>query len=82
MSIESDRAEVTAIHHGGLGDPDNRWNGFDFSSEKNDRSVSLPDSLITRIPAAVRGEGRTPGIDIISRAGTITYEPTAGAAGQ
>ena len=82
MSIESDRAEVTAIHHGGLGDPDNRWNGFYFSGEENDRSVSLPDSLITRIPAAVRGEGRTPGIDIISRAGRITYEPTAGAAGQ
>ena len=33
MSIESDRAEVTAIHHGGLGDPDNRWNGFYFSVE-------------------------------------------------
>ena len=70
------------IHHGGLGDPDNRWNGFYFAGEENDRSVSLPDSLITRIPAAVRGEGRTPGIDIISRAGTITYEPTAGAVGQ
>ena len=82
MSIEPGRAEVTAIHHGGLGDPDNRWNGFYFSGEENDRSVSLPDSLITRIPATVRGEGRTPGIDIISRAGTITYEPTAGAAGQ
>ena len=82
MSIESDRAEVTAIHHGGLGDPGKRWNGFYFSGEENDHSVSLPDSLITRIPAAVRGDGRTPGIDIISRAGTITYEPTAGAAGQ
>jgi hypothetical protein len=82
MSIESDRGEVTAIHHGGLGDPDNRCSGSDFSGEENDRSVSLPDSLITRIPAAARGEGRTPGIDIISRAGTITYEPTAGAAGQ
>ena len=82
MSIESDRAEVTRIHHGGVGDPDNRWNRFYFSGEENDRSVSLPDSLITRVPAAVRGEGRTPGIDIISRAGTITYEPTAGAAGQ
>jgi hypothetical protein len=82
MSIESDRAEVTAIHHGGRGDPDNRWNGFYLSGEENDRSVSLQDSLITRIPAAVRGEGRTPGIAIISRAGTITYEPTAGAAGQ
>ena len=82
MSIESDRAEVTAIHHRGLGDPDDRWNGFYFSVEENDGSVSLPDSLIKRIPAAVRGEGRTPGIDIISRAGTITDEPTAGAAGQ
>jgi hypothetical protein len=82
MSIEYDRAKVIAIHHGGLGDPDNRWNGFYFSDEENDRPVSLPDSLSTRIPAAVRGEGRTPGIDIISRAGRITYEPTAGAAGQ
>jgi len=76
--IESDWAVITAIHHGGLSDPDNRWNGFYFSGDENDRSVNLPDSLITRNPAALRGEGRTPGIDIISRAGAVTYEPTAG----
>jgi hypothetical protein len=70
------------MFHGGMGDVTSRaWHGF-FTGEGRDRFGDFSVSLFKRVPAAVRGEGRSPGIDIISRAGTITYEPIAGAAGR
>jgi hypothetical protein len=57
------------------------WRGF-FSAKAEERAGELMLSFRTRIPAAARGEKRPPGIDIISRAGTITCEPIgAGASG-
>jgi hypothetical protein len=69
-----------AMYGGSIGDGTRRsWYGF-FSGQGNRRLGNLPDSPIGRIAAAVRGERRPKGIDIISRAGTITYEPIAGGA--
>jgi hypothetical protein len=77
---ESNSGLKSRMFHGSMGDVTNRsWNGF-VTSEGNDRPDGPLDTLFPRIPTAFRGEGRTPGIDIISRAGTITYEPMAGAA--
>jgi hypothetical protein len=69
------------LQHGRLRDASDSWDGL-FIGEKENRAGNLPASLIPRLSAAVRGEGRTPGIDIISRAGTITYEPIGAAAGR
>jgi hypothetical protein len=67
--------------HSSMGDVTSRsWRGFIKDHGENrlgDLSVRFE-----RIPAAVRGERRPQGIDIISRARTITYEPIAGAAGR
>ncbi len=69
------------MFQGSMGDVISRsWCGF-FTGSRNDRHNDLSDSLLLRIPAAARGENRSPGIDIISRAGTVTYEPLAGAGG-
>ncbi len=66
------------MFHGSMGDVISRsWHGF-FTGSRNDRG-DTSHSLYLRLPAALRGEGRSPGIDIISRAGTVTYEPIAGA---
>jgi hypothetical protein len=53
------------------------WHGF-IGGHGEDRLGDL-SALFNRIPAAVRGERRPRGIDIISRAGTVTYEPIGGA---
>lgn len=69
------------MFHGSMGDVISRsWHGF-FTGSRNDRG-DTSHSLYLRLPAALRGEGRSPGIDIISRAGTVTYEPIAGAGRQ
>lgn len=65
------------MFHGSMGDVASRsWHGF-FTGSRNDRGGDLSDSLMLRLPAAARGDSRSPGIDIISRAGTVTYEPIA-----
>jgi hypothetical protein len=62
------------MFHGNMGDVTSRsWHGF-FTGNRDDRLGELEFSLYTRIPAAVRGDRRPQGIDIISRAGTISYE--------
>jgi hypothetical protein len=67
------------MFHGSMGDVISRsWHGF-FTGNQNNRGDNPSDSLMMRLPAALRGEGRSPGIDIISRAGTVTYESIAGA---
>ncbi len=64
-----------------MGDVTRRsWHGF-ITGRGEDRLGGLP-TLFERIPAAVRGDRRPQGIDIISRAGTVTYEPIAVAAGR
>ena len=70
----------SSMFHGSRGDLASRaWHGFITGAERN-RGSDIPVSLFERVPAAVRGDHRSAGIDIISRAGTITYEPIAGAA--
>ena len=65
------------IFQGNLGDTSVRsWTGFASISRELPRPQS-EDFRIERMPAALRGDRRAPGIDIISRAGTITYEPIA-----
>jgi hypothetical protein len=67
------------MFHGNTGDVANRsWHGF-FSGGRDDRLGESSPMLSGRLPAAVRGEQRPPGVDIISRAGVVTYEPSAGA---
>ena len=67
------------MFHGSMGDTTSRsWHGF--LSRQGENRLGDISALFERIPAAVRGDRRAPGIDIISRAGTVTYEPTAGAA--
>jgi hypothetical protein len=67
------------MYHGSMGDVASRsWHGF-VKGQGEGRLGDL-SPLFERIPAAVRGERRPRGIDIISRAGTITYEPIAEAA--
>ena len=64
------------MFHGNIGDTTNRsWNGFANGDRDHPRPQSL--DLIERMPATLRGDRRTQGVDIISRAGTITYEPIA-----
>ncbi len=65
------------MFHGNIGDTTNRsWNGFASVDSNHPRPQAL-DSLMERMPAALRGDRRTQGVDIISRAGTITYAPIA-----
>ena len=72
---------MSQMYHGSMGDVTSRsWHGF-IKGHGEDRLGGL-SPLFERIPAAVRGERRPRGIDIISRAGTITYEPIAGGAGR
>jgi hypothetical protein len=72
---------LSQMYHGSLGDVTSRsWHGFVKGHGENNLGDLSP--LFERIPAAVRGERRPRGIDIISRAGTITYEPIGGAAGR
>jgi hypothetical protein len=62
---------------GNTGDVTRRsWHGL-FSGTPDERHADFSFSLYTRIPAAVLGTRRPQGIDIISRAGIITYEPLA-----
>jgi hypothetical protein len=62
------------LFRGDFGDTTVRsWTGFANSV----REHPGPEFRIERMPVAWRGNGRPPGIDIISRAGTITYEPIA-----
>jgi len=62
---------------GSRGDVTTRsWHGF-FTGDRNERRPELSSSLYERVPAAVLGKRRSQGVDIISRAGTITYEPIA-----
>jgi hypothetical protein len=69
-----------AMYAGGLGDgPRQSWYGF-FSGRGNRRGGDLSGSPLDRIAAAMRGQRRPAGIDILSRAGTITYETIAGVA--
>jgi hypothetical protein len=70
------------MYSGSIGDVTRRsWRAF-FTGRGNHRLGDLSDSPLGRIAAAVRGERRPKGIDIISRAGTISYEPIVGAAGR
>jgi hypothetical protein len=65
------------MFHGNTGDVTSRsWHGY-FSGGADDRFSGSSPSLSGRLTAAVRGDQRPPGIDIISRAGTVTYEPSA-----
>jgi hypothetical protein len=65
------------MFNGSTGDVTRRsWHGF-FSGTQDERHADFSRSLYTRVPAAVLGTRRPQGIDIISRAGTITYEPIA-----
>jgi hypothetical protein len=62
------------MFHGNIADVTSRsWHGY--YSGGADRSSESSPMLSGRLPAAVRGDRRPPGIDIISRAGTVTYEP-------
>jgi hypothetical protein len=64
------------MFEGNIGDTANRsWNGF-ASGDRTYRS-DPSDHLLGRMPAALRGDRRSPRVDIISGAGTITYEPMA-----
>lgn len=47
------------------------WHGF-VTGRPDDPDATF--SLLTRLPAALMGKPRSPGVDILSRAGTITYE--------
>ncbi len=61
---------------GNIGDTVNRsWNGFVSGSPSGDSGDSV--RFYKRMPAALRGDRRAAGVDIISRAGTVTYEPIA-----
>jgi hypothetical protein len=65
------------MFHGNIGDVTRRsWHGF-HSGSRADRQDQGAFLLSGRMPAALRGDHRPPGIDIISRAGTVTYEPIA-----
>jgi hypothetical protein len=79
---KGDNGLQSLMFHGSMGDVTSRsWHGF-FTGNRDDRRGELSDSLYERIPATVQGKRRPQGIDIISRAGTITYEPIAdGASG-
>ncbi len=75
---QGNRGLESRMFDSGMGDVARRsWHGF-LSGQVDGRLGDLT-GLFTRIPAAVRGERRPQGIDIISRAGTVTYEPIAGA---
>ena len=80
---KGDKGLQSLMFHGSMGDVTSRsWHGF-FSGDRNERDPQSRILLYERIPAAVRGERRPQGVDIISRAGTITYEPVAeGGAGR
>jgi hypothetical protein len=66
------------MFHGNIGDSTARsWNGF-VSVDRVERRAENSIDLFQRMPAALRGDRRAPGVDIISRAGTVTYEPIAG----
>jgi hypothetical protein len=65
------------MFHGNIGDVTSRsWHGY-FSGRRDDRFSDSSPFRDGRLPAALRGDQRPPGIDIISRAGTVTYEPIA-----
>ena len=49
------------------------WYGFISGDRKNPLP---PQSDYLRLAAAFQGDRREPGIDILSRAGTVTFEPT------
>ncbi len=73
---QGDKGFQSKMFHGNIGDTANRsWNGF-VSGGRGDRPDS-PVQFFERMPAAWRGDRRAPGVDIISRAGTVTYEPGA-----
>ena len=68
------------MFHGSMGDMTSRsWHGF-FTGEGDDRlgDLSVPCSSASPPPCGAIAAAQ--GIDIISRAGTVTYEPIAGAA--
>jgi len=74
---KGDAGFESRMFHGNLGDTTDRsWNGF-ASGDRNHPGLQPLDRLMERMPAAARGDRRAPGVDIISRAGTITYEPIA-----
>jgi hypothetical protein len=65
------------MFHGNIGDTTARsWNGF-VSGNGDAHRREASEYLFERMPAALRGDHRSQGVDIISRAGTITYEPIA-----
>ena len=67
---------VSRMFHGSMGDVTSRsWHGF---IRGRARIASATSPLFGCIPAERASDA--PGIDIISRAGTVTYEPIAGAA--
>jgi hypothetical protein len=74
---KGDAGFESRMFHGSMGDTSNRsWDGF-ASVGSNKPGPKLSIDLMQRMPAALRGDRRAQGIDIISRAGTITYEPGA-----
>jgi hypothetical protein len=78
---KGDNGLQSLIFSGNIGDVSSRyWCGF-FTGDRNARDIESTMRLYERIPAAVRGDRRPPGVDIISRGGTVTFEPIAGAEG-
>ncbi len=76
---QGNRGLESRMFNSGMGDVTSRsWHGF-IAGRGEDRLGDLT-TLFERIPAAVRGDRRPQGIDIVSRAGTVTYEPIGGAA--
>jgi hypothetical protein len=72
-----DQGFESKMYHGNIGDTTARsWNGF-VSGDGDVQQLESSRYLFQRMPAALRGDHRSQGVDIISRAGTITYEPTA-----
>jgi hypothetical protein len=71
-----DRGFESRLFRGDLGDTSVRsWTGFASGGGHEHPGPQSQGFHIERMPAAWRGDRRSPGIDVISRAGTITYEP-------
>ena len=73
---QGNRGLESRMFDSGMGDVTRRsWHGF--TAGRGEARLGDITTLFERIPAAVRGDRRPQGIDIISRAGTVTYEPIA-----
>ncbi len=57
------------------------WHGF-VTGKAGGRDLESGMGLFARIAAALQGKPRSPGVDIISRAGTITMSPIPAAPGR